>query len=102
MPYSKIVIVVDEFVDPFNLEQVMWALTTRVHPSKDVSLIENCPGMPLDPSTNPPGMHTKMIIDATTPVPPEPNPRETQLLDPPAGTKEWEEKLKDLLKNINK
>ena len=102
MPYSKIVIVVDEFVDPFNLEQVMWALTTRVHPGKDVSIIENCPGMPLDPSTNPPGMHTKMIIDATTPVPPEPNPRETQLLDPPDGTKEWEEKLKELLKNQNR
>lgn len=100
MPYSKIVIVVDEFVDPFNLEQVMWALTTRVHPGKDVAIIPNCPGMPLDPSTNPPGMHTKLIIDATTPVPPEPNPRETQLLDPPAGTEQWEEKIKQLISSL--
>ena len=97
MPYSKIVIVVDEFVDPFNLEQVMWALTTRVKPSKDVSIIENCPGMPLDPSSFPAGMHDKMIIDATTPVAPEPNPRETQLLDPPNGSEEWEDIIRKML-----
>ena len=102
MPYSKIVIVVDEFVDPFNLEQVMWAMTTRVQPSKDVSLIENCPGMPLDPSSYPAGMHTKMIIDATTPVPPEPNPRETQLLEPPARTEHWDQVIRGLMSNISK
>ena len=90
MPYSKIVIVVDEYVDPFNLEQVMWAVTTRVRPDKDVAVIPNCPGMPLDPSSVPAGMHSKMIIDATTPVPPEPNPREVELLKPPASTEKWE------------
>ena len=66
MPYTKIVIVVDEYVDPFNLEQVMWAMASRVKPDKDVAIIPNCPGMPLDPSSYPAGMHTKMIIDATT------------------------------------
>lgn len=101
MPYSKVVIVVDENVDPFNLEQVMWAITTRVKPSKDVSIIENCPGMPLDPSSFPAGMHDKLIIDATTPVPPEPNPRETQLLDPPAGAEAWEETIRSLMKGGN-
>lgn len=98
MPYSKVVIVVDEFVDPFNLEQVMWAMTTRVRPDKDVSVIENCPGMPLDPSSYPAGMHSKLIIDATTPVPPEPNPRETEILKPPAKTEEWEKILADLVR----
>ena len=81
MPYSKVIIVVDEFVDPFNLEQVMWALTTRVKPSKDVAIIPNCAGMPLDPSSVPAGMHDKLIIDATTPVAPEPNPRSVELLN---------------------
>ena len=90
MPYSKVVIVVDEYVDPFNLEQVMWALTTRVRPDKDVTVIPNCPGMPLDPSSVPAGMHSKLIIDATTPVAPEPNPREVELLKPPADTDKWE------------
>ncbi|PKQ38075.1 MAG: phenolic acid decarboxylase [Actinobacteria bacterium HGW-Actinobacteria-1] len=96
MPYSKIVIVVDEFVDPFNLEQVMWALTTRVLPHKDVTMIENAPGMPLDPSSNPAGMTTKLIIDATTPVAPEPNPRAVELLKDPVGTAEWTTIIKGL------
>ena len=94
MPYSKVVIVVDEFVDPFNLEQVMWAITTRVRPDKDVTVIPNCPGMPLDPSSVPAGMHSKLIIDATTPVAPESNPREVELLKPPLGTENWEDFLK--------
>lgn len=89
MPYSKVVILVDEFVDPFNLEQVMWALTTRVLPHKDVTLIQNAAGMPLDPSSFPAGMTTKLIIDATTPVAPEPNPRPVELLKDPVDTEKW-------------
>ncbi len=100
MPYSKVIIVVDEFVDPFNLEQVMWALTTRVRPAKDVAVIDNCPGMPLDPSSVPAGMHSKLIIDATTPVAPEPNPRETALLDVPDQAPEWEEKIRQLVAGL--
>ena len=100
MPYTKVVIVVDEFVDPFNLEQVMWAIASRVKPSKDVAIIPNCPGMPLDPSSNPAGMHDKLIIDATTPVDPEPNPRSVELLNPPALTAEWEEKLREYMNEM--
>lgn len=96
MPYSKIVIVVDEFVDPFNLPQVMWALTTRVRPDKDVVKIPCAPGMPLDPSSEPAGMHTKLIIDATTPTDPD-TWRRTELLDKPEGADEWEEILKKAL-----
>ena len=94
MAYSKIIIIVDEFVDPFNLEQVMWALTTRVRPADHVSIIENCPGMPLDPSSVPAGMHSKLIIDATTPVPPEPNPRDVELLKPHVDSPKWAEYIK--------
>ncbi|HEY3310947.1 MAG TPA: non-oxidative hydroxyarylic acid decarboxylases subunit C [Anaerolineales bacterium] len=100
MAYNKIIIVVDDFVDPFNLEQVMWAMTTRVDPLKDVSVIQNCPGMPLDPSSNPPGMHNKLIIDATTPKAPEIVSRETELLTPPAGAKVWEATITKLLKEM--
>ncbi len=102
MAYNKIIIVVDEYVDPFNLEQVMWAMTTRVDPDKDVSIIKNCPGMPLDPSSNPPGMHNKLIIDATTPKAPEVVSRETELLTPPAGTEKWEGIIAQLVKAARK
>ena len=77
----------------------MWALTTRVKPDKDVAIIPNCPGMPLDPSSVPAGMHTKMIIDATTPVALEPNPREVELLDPPVKTEEYSKIIRELFKN---
>ncbi|SHI81131.1 UbiD family decarboxylase [Desulfosporosinus lacus DSM 15449] len=95
MPYSKIVIIVDEFVDPFNLQQVMWALTTRVRVDKDVVTIPYCPGMPLDPSSEPAGMHTKLIIDATTPVAPD-HCRETELIEIPEKTDFWMNYLKNL------
>lgn len=98
MPYSKIVIVVDEYVDPFNLPQVMWALTTRVRPDKDVVLIPNAPGMPLDPTSEPPGMHTKLIIDATTPVAPDIISRETELLATPPKSGEWEKIIRGLMR----
>ena len=39
--YAKIVIVVDEDVDPFNLTQVMWALSTKVNPAGDLVPIPN-------------------------------------------------------------
>ncbi|MGB9859667.1 MAG: non-oxidative hydroxyarylic acid decarboxylases subunit C [Moorellaceae bacterium] len=100
MPYSKIIIIVDEHVDPFNLEQVMWALTTCVNPAKDVAVVPNCPGMPLDPSSDPPGMHTKLIIDATRPVPPEKVTREVELLQPPEGFAKWEEIIRNLQKGL--
>lgn len=96
MPYTKILIMVDDFVDPFNLEQVMWALTTRVLPHKDVTMIENAAGMPLDPSSFPAGMTTKLIIDATTPVAPEPNPRPVALVKDPEGTEKWIKKLQEM------
>jgi vanillate/4-hydroxybenzoate decarboxylase subunit C len=102
MAYSKIIIIVDDYVDPFNLEQVMWAMTTHVDPDKDVSIIKNCPGMPLDPSSDPPGMHNKLVIDATTPKAPEKVSRETELLTPPAGTKKWEGILAQLMKQTEK
>lgn len=99
MPYSKIVIIVDEFVDPFNLEQVMWALTTRVRPDKDVVLIPYAPGMPLDPSSEPAGMHTKLILDATTPVAPDKG-RDTELLDTPVKTDFWTDYLRNARKTV--
>jgi UbiD family decarboxylase len=96
MPYSKIVIVVDEFVDPFNLEQVMWALTTRVRPDKDVFKVPYAPGMPLDPSSEPMGLHTKLVIDATTPVAPD-FARDTELLAVPEKTEEWSAIIRNLI-----
>ncbi|MBQ9058985.1 MAG: UbiD family decarboxylase [Atopobiaceae bacterium] len=96
MPYCHNVILVDDFVDPFDLNQVVWALSTRVRPDKDVKVIQNCAGMPLNPSEEVPGMTAKLIIDATTPVDPEPLKRSVELLRDPAKTAEYAKIIADL------
>ena len=80
--YAKNIILVDHDVDPFDFTAVMTALSTRVRADKDVSIITNTPGMPLDPSSEPAGMGNKLIIDATTPAPPDAVMREVRMIDP--------------------
>ena len=63
--------VVDDEVDPFNLPQVMWALSTKMNPSGDLIVIPNLPVLELAPQANTPGVVDKLIIDATTPVDPD-------------------------------
>ncbi|WP_269855936.1 non-oxidative hydroxyarylic acid decarboxylases subunit C [Streptomyces sp. RPT161] len=69
--YAATVIVVDEDVDPFNLPQVMWALSTKMNPSDDLVVVPNLPVLELAPQANAPGIIDKLIIDATTPVEPD-------------------------------
>jgi vanillate/4-hydroxybenzoate decarboxylase subunit C len=69
--YASTVIVVDEDVDPFNLPQVMWALSTKMNPSGDLVIVPNLPAMQLAPQAQSPGMVDKLVIDATTPVAPD-------------------------------
>ncbi|MCY8496449.1 phenolic acid decarboxylase BsdC [Bacillus atrophaeus] len=95
--YCKMVIVVDEDVDPFNLPQVMWALSTKMHPKHDAVTIPDLSVLPLDPGSDPFGITHKMILDATTPVAPETRGHYSQPLDSPLTTKEWEQKLMDLM-----
>ena len=95
--YAHNVILVDDFIDPFDLNQVMFALSTRVRPDKDIKVIPNCPGMTLNPSEEVPGMTAKLIIDATTPVSPERIPREVEMLTDPAETEMYAKLIVDLL-----
>lgn len=97
--YCKMVIVVDEDVDPFNLPQVMWALSTKVHPRHDVMILPNLSVLPLDPGSEPVGITHKMIIDATTPVAPEKRGHYSQPLDSPVATEKWEKILSEMMKN---
>jgi vanillate/4-hydroxybenzoate decarboxylase subunit C len=93
----KMVIVVDEDVDPFNLPQVMWALSTKMHPKHDVIIIPDLSVIALDPASEPPGITHKMILDATTPIAPETRGHYSQPIDSPLETKKWEEILQNML-----
>src|SRR5262249_48121313 len=67
--YTKHVIVVDEDVDIFDTNDVMWAVATRVRPDKDIFLIPGAKGAILDPTSDPENFTvTKMGIDATRPA----------------------------------
>lgn len=79
--YAKNIILVDDDVNPFDFTSVMTQLSTRVRADKDVAIITHTPGMPLDPCSEPPGMGNKLIIDATTPAPPDKLLREIRMVD---------------------
>ena len=95
--YVAQVILVDEDVDPFNLPQVMWALTSKVNPKDDVMIMPNLSVVELAPAASPAGLISKMIIDATTPVDPDRRGNfATPVKDLPE-TQEWVAKLQKLI-----
>ena len=47
------VVVVDDDIDPTNLEEVMWALCTRADPATDIDIIHRAWSTPLDPMVTP-------------------------------------------------
>ncbi|MEE8176990.1 MAG: UbiD family decarboxylase [Acidobacteriota bacterium] len=51
---GRYVVVVDEDIDPTDLKEVLWAMETRVDPARDIEIVEDCWGSPLDPRM-PPG-----------------------------------------------
>lgn len=66
--HIKMVIVVDEDVDVFNEQEVLWAMATRLQADKGVMIFPNMMGETLDPSTGDDGLTAKMGIDATKPL----------------------------------
>ena len=98
--YCKVVIMVDADVDPFNLPQVMWAISTKVQPGRDIVTIPGLSVVPLDPGSEPPGITDKVIIDATTPIAPDRRGNYGQPLDAPAGTAEWQRRLAQMIDGL--
>ncbi len=66
--YCKIVVVVDEDVDIFNLADVMWAVATRTRADRDLVFVHRAMGAILDPTSDPvDNTVTKIGVDATKP-----------------------------------
>ncbi len=63
----KLVVVVDDDVDVFDEEEVLWAMATRMQADRDVFIVPEAMGAILDPSTRA-GTTAKMAIDATRPL----------------------------------
>ena len=64
----KHVVIVDEDIDVFDEEQVLWAVSNRFQADKDLVVIANAQGSELDPSAGPGGINAKMGLDATKPL----------------------------------
>ncbi|MEN8180322.1 MAG: 4-hydroxy-3-polyprenylbenzoate decarboxylase [Pseudomonadota bacterium] len=71
--YTKFVIVVDEDVNAREWTDVIWAMTTRMDPARDTTIIENTPIDYLDFASPVSGLGSKIGFDATNKWPGETN-----------------------------
>ena len=65
--YTKWIIAVDEDIDPTDMDQVIWAMSSRCHPIEDIDILRNTWSTWLDPSQNPPEKRpygSKALINA--------------------------------------
>lgn len=69
--YTKFVIVTDDDINARDWEDVIWAITTRTDPSRDLTLIDNTPIDYLDFASPVSGLGSKMGLDATNKWPGE-------------------------------
>lgn len=71
--YTKMVIVADDDIDARNWQDVIWAMTTRMDPARDCTIIENTPIDYLDFASPVSGLGSKIGFDATNKWPGETN-----------------------------
>ncbi|HEY6335818.1 MAG TPA: UbiD family decarboxylase [Alphaproteobacteria bacterium] len=69
--YTKWVIVVDDDIDARSWKEVMWAVSTRMDPARDITVVENTPIDYLDFASPESGLGSKIGLDATNKWPPE-------------------------------
>jgi len=65
--YTKWIIAVDEDVDPTDMDQVIWAMSSRCNPIDDIDILRNTWSTWLDPTQNPPEKRpygSKALINA--------------------------------------
>jgi 4-hydroxy-3-polyprenylbenzoate decarboxylase len=66
---GRYVVVVDDDVDIYNTDEVVWAMATRSDPATSVDIIRRCWSGPLDPAIpqHAKGLNSRLLIDATRP-----------------------------------
>ena len=82
--YLKNLIMVDADIDPFDLNQVIWSLSNRTR-ADDIIVLPNMPLSDADPSAEIGGKGHRLIIDATSYMPPDPISVNNNLVESPAG-----------------
>jgi 4-hydroxy-3-polyprenylbenzoate decarboxylase len=62
---TKMFIVVDDDVNVQNMDEVIWAVTARTDPKRDIMMVDNAPTDTLDPASPLLNLGSKLGIDAT-------------------------------------
>ncbi|MFB9768652.1 UbiD family decarboxylase [Lactiplantibacillus modestisalitolerans] len=95
----KTVILVDEDVDIFDMNDVIWTINTRFQADQDLMVLSGMRNHPLDPSERPQydpksirfrGMSSKLVIDGTVPFDMKDQFERAQFKDVP----DWQKYLK--------
>lgn len=70
---GRFVVIVDDDIDPSNMQEVWWAMTSRVDPATDIQIVPDCWASPLDPRMPPdlsrhgPHVNSRAIFYAVRP-----------------------------------
>ena len=96
--YTKWVIVVDDDINCRDWNDVIWAISTRMDPARDITLVENTPIDYLDFASPAPSLGSKIGLDATNKLPPETTRNWGEVMSMPDNIKvSVEEKLAKIL-----
>ena len=71
--YTKWIIVVDDDINTRDWKDVMWAVSTKMDPARDITVLENTPIDYLDFASPQSGLGSKIGLDATDKITPETN-----------------------------
>lgn len=71
--HGRFTVVVDDDIDVYDQDAVMWAICSRCDPATDIDIVENCWSTSLDPTISPKQReendltNSRAVIDATRP-----------------------------------
>lgn len=71
--HGRFTVIVDDDIDVFDRDEVLWALTSRCDPEEDIQIVTDCWSTPLDPRIPPEKKaegnftNSRAVIDATQP-----------------------------------
>lgn len=88
---NRLTVVVDDHVDPTNIQDVVWAILARCDPERGVEIIKDTKGSRIDMAIAPDrrelNANSRMIIDATTPFTWKNDPLAGDIISTPERTR---------------
>jgi 4-hydroxy-3-polyprenylbenzoate decarboxylase len=93
--YTKFIVVTDDDVDIRDWKDVVWAITTRVDPVRDTTLVDQTPIDYLDFASPTSGLGGKMGLDATHKWPGETTREWGRAIEMPPAVRDAVERIAD-------